>query len=104
MVEWWAWVCVVIGINILVIGRFLAWRKFKRHEYGWYRRGVDGANAEAHCFLFTGERVPLISFNRYYSLCRKKYLDPLGNWERMEEPSPSITCTKCMDLLRNKTK
>ena len=31
MVEWWAWIVGVIGINILVIGRFLAWRKFKRH-------------------------------------------------------------------------
>ena len=35
MIEWWVWVLGVIGINILVIGRFLAWRKFKGHEYGW---------------------------------------------------------------------
>ena len=31
MVEWWAWIVGVIVINILVIVRFLAWRKFKIH-------------------------------------------------------------------------
>ena len=95
-------VFVVIGISILVIGKFSASRRFKKGEYGWYRRGVDGTNAKAHCFLFIGERVPLISFARYYSVCRRKYLDPLGKWERIEDPSPDIMCTKCMDFIREK--
>ncbi len=53
MVEWWAWVLVVIGILIFLIDGFYASRRFKRGEYGWYRSGWDGANAKAHCFLFT---------------------------------------------------
>ena len=104
MVEWWAWVFVVIGINLIAIDRFLAWSKFKKGEYGWYRSGLDGANAKAHCFLFTGERVPRISFGKYYSFCRRKYMSYSGNWERIEDPSPDIMCTKCMDLLRKKKK
>jgi len=102
MVEWWACVCVVIGVAIIVIGRFSALGKFKRHEYGWYRRGYNDANAKAHCFLFTGERVPRISFNRYLSFCRRIYLHPFGNWERIEDPSPDIMCSKCMDYIRKK--
>jgi len=97
-----AWFFIVTGILVIVIGKFLAWRKFKRHEYEWYRRGVDGANAKVHCFLFSGGHVPPLSFVRYYSLCRRKYLDPLGNWERIDDPDPRIMCTKCMDLLRKK--
>ena len=73
-----------------------------KNEYGWYRRGADGVNAKAHCFLFSGERVPLISFARYRSLCRRIYLDPLGNWERIEDPSSDTMCTKCMDVVRRK--
>ena len=104
MVEWWAWVFVVIGISIFVIGGFSGSRRLKKGEHGWYRRGMDGADAKAHCFLYTGERVPLISFNRTYSLCRGKYLDPLGNWERIEDPGPEVMCTKCMDFIRRKKK
>jgi len=108
MAEWSAWVFIVIGILFFVIGGFSASRKFKRGEYGWYRSGWDnpvrfrGANAKAHCFLFSGERVPLISFARYRSLCRSIYLDPLGNWERIEDPSSDTMCTKCMDVVRRK--
>ena len=104
MVEWWALVFIVIGISTFVIGGFFASRRFKKGEYGWYRRGVDGANAKAHCFLFTGERVPLIPFARYYSFCRRWYLSPLGNWERIEDSSPDIMCTKCMDYIARKKK
>lgn len=104
MIEWWVWVCAIIGINIIVIGRFLAWRKFKRHEYRWYRRGMDGADAKAHCFLFSDALVPLIPLHRYFSFCRGKYLDTLGNWERIEDPSPDIMCSKCVDFIRRKKK
>jgi len=103
MVEWWAWVYIVIAILIFVIGRFSASRRSKKGEYGWYRRGLDGANAKAHCFFFTGERVPLMPFFPY-SFCRRRYLSPLGNWERIEDPSPDIMCTKCMDFIRRKKK
>ena len=103
MVEWWAWVFVVIGISMFVIGGFSGSRRLKKGEYGWYRRGVDGANAKAHCFLFTGERVPLISFRRYYALCRRTLLNHRGNWKRIEDPSPDITCPVCMDMVMRKT-
>ena len=114
MAEWSAWVFIVIGISIFVIGGFSASRKFKRGEYGWYRSGLDkpwrlgpfrgGANAKAHCFLFTGERVPFSLFFRY-SFCGRKYLGRLGigNWERIEDPSPDIMCSKCMDYIRRKS-
>jgi len=113
MVQWWAWVSIVIGISIFVIGEFSASRKFKRGEYGWYRSGLDkpwrlgpfrgGANAKAHCFLFTGERMPRISFGRYSSFCRRKYMSYSGNWEKIEDPDPDIMCTTCMDMVRRKT-
>ncbi len=45
MVEWWAWVFIVIGILFFVIGGFSASRKFKRGEYGWYRRSYNSAPA-----------------------------------------------------------
>ena len=104
MVEWWALIFVAIGIGIFVIGGFSASRRFKRGEYGWYRSGWDGANAKAHCFLFTGERVPFKLFFRY-SFCGRKYLGRLGigNWERIEDPSPDIMCSKCMDYIRRKS-
>ena len=95
---------IVIGIAILVIDGFSTSRKFKRGEYEWYHSGWDGANARAHCFLFTGERLPRISFRRYYSFCRRKGLTPLGNWERIEDPSPRIMCIKCRDLEAKKKK
>ena len=103
------WLGIVIVILILLISGFDASRRFKRGEYGWYRSGWDdpvrfrGANAKAHCFLFTGERVPRISFKRYYSFCRRKYMSYSGNWERIEDPSPDIMCTTCMDMVRRKT-
>jgi len=103
MVEWWAWVLVVIAILIFLIDGFFSSRRFERGEYGWYRSGWDGANAKAHCFLFTGERVPRISFKTYYSFCRGKYMSYSGNWERIEDPSPDIMCTTCMDMVRRKT-
>jgi len=103
MVEWWHWLGIVIAILIFLIGGFSTSRKFKRGEYGWYRSGWEGANAKAHCFLFTGERVPRISFRRYYSLCGRRYLFYLGNWERIEDPSPDIMCSKCMDYIRRKS-
>lgn len=102
MVEWWALIFIAIGIGIFIIDRFLARRKFNKGEYGWYRRGLDGANAKAHCFLFTGERVPRISFRKYYSFCRRTYLNSLGNWKRIENPAPDIMCTKCMDFIGRK--
>ena len=104
MDKWLTLVLVIIGIAILVIGGFSGSRRFKKGEHGWYRRGLDGANAKAHCFLFTGERVPLLSFVRSYSLCRGKYLDPLGNWERIDDPSPDVVCSKCMDFISRKKK
>ena len=108
MVEWWTWVLIVIGIIILVIDGFSVSRRFKRGEYGWYRSGLDpflkiGASAKAHCFLFTGESVPRISFRRYYSFCRRTGLTYLGNWEKIEDPSPDIMCPVCMDMVRRKT-
>jgi len=113
MAEGWALGSIVIGISIFVIGGFSASRKFKRGEYGWYRSGLDkpwrlgpfrgGANAKAHCFLFTGERVPRIKFKRYYSFCRRKYMSYSGNWERIEDPSSDIMCSKCMDYIRRKS-
>jgi len=103
MVEWWAWVLVVIAILIFLIDGFFSSRRFERGEYGWYRSGWDGANAKAHCFLFTGERVPRISFKTYYSFCRGKYMSYSGNWERIEDPSPDIMCPMCMDMVRRKT-
>jgi hypothetical protein len=104
LVEWWALIFVAIGIGIFVIGGFSASRRFKRGEYGWYRNGLDGANAKAHCFLFTSERVPFKLFFRY-SFCGRKYLSRLGigNWERIEDPSPDIMCSKCMDYIRRKS-
>ncbi len=107
MVEWWTYVPIVIGIALIIDG-FYASRKFKRGEYGWYRSGLDpflktGASAKAHCFLFTGEPYPLISFRRYYSFCSTKGLTHLGNWERIEDPSPDIMCPVCMDMVRRKT-
>ncbi len=109
MAEWSAWVFIVIGILFFVIDGFYTSRRFKRGEYGWYRSGWDdpvrfrGANGKAHCFLFTGERMPRISFNRYSSFCRRKYMSYSGNWERIEDPSPDIMCTTCMDMVRRKT-
>ena len=109
MVEWWAWVLIIIGIAILIIDGFYASKKFKRGEYGWYRSGWDdpvrfrGANGKAHCFLYTGERLPRISFGFYYSFCRRRYLHSAGNWERIEDPSPDIMCPVCMDMVRRKT-
>ena len=103
MDKWLALFFIIIGIAILVIDGFYASRSFKRGEYGWYRSGWDGANAKAHCFLFTGERVPLIKFKRYYSFCRRKYMSYSGNWERIEDPSPDITCPVCMDMVMRKT-
>jgi len=97
-------VFVVIVISMFVFGRFSGSRRLKKGEYGWYRRGVDGADAKAHCFLFTGERVPPLSFVRYYSLCRGKYLDPLGNWERIEAPSSDAVCSKGMEFIMRKKK
>ena len=108
MLEW-------VGITeVMVIGAILMsvsiiileWKRRRemKHEYGWYRRGSDGVNAKAHYFRFGGEYVPSVSFVRYYSLCRRKYLDPLGNWERIEDPSPDVMCTKCMDFIRRKKK
>ena len=97
-------VIVVMLMSVSII--FLEWKRRRewKHEYGWYRRGSDGANAKAHYFRFGGKHVPLFSFVRYYSLCSRKYLDPLGNWERIEAPSSGIMWTKCMDLLRKKKK
>jgi len=107
MVEWWAGIFIVIGISIFFIGGFFASRKFKRGEYGWYRSGLEGAlegaNAKAHCFLFTGERLPRISFRRYYSFCGRRWLNYRGNWERIGDPSPDIMCSKCMDYIRRKS-
>ena len=103
MFEWWTLVLIVIVISIFLIGGFSASRRFKRGEYGWYRSGLDGASAKAHCFLFTGERVPRISFKKYYSFCRRKYMSYSGNWERIEDPSPDIMCSKCMDYIRRKS-
>ena len=99
-------VMVIVATLMSVSIIFLEWKRRRewKHKYGWYRRGSEGANAKAHYFRFGGEYVPSVSFVRYYSLCRRKHLDPLGNWERMEEPSPSVTCTKCMDLLKSKKK
>ncbi len=99
-----ATVIVVMLISVGII--FLEWKRRSewKHGYGWYRRGADGADASAHYFRFGGEYVPLFSFLRYYSLCRRIYLDTLGDWERMKDPGPSITCTKCMDLLKNRKK
>ncbi len=67
MAEWSAWVFIVIGTLFFVIDGFYTSRRFKRGEYGWYRSGLDkpwrlgpfrgGANAKAHCFLFTSERA-----------------------------------------------
>ncbi len=104
MVEWWALIFVAIGIGIFVIDRFLTRRKFKKGVYGWYRSGLDGVNAKAHCFFFTGERVPFTLLFRY-SFCGRKYLGRLGigNWERIEDPTPDIMCTKCMDYIRKKS-
>ena len=88
-----------VGIVILEWRRWRAWR----HRYGWYRRGADGAGAEAHYFGFGGTHVPFFSFLRYRSLCGRIYLDPLGSWEREEEPGPGIACDKCMDLLKKRS-
>jgi hypothetical protein len=97
-------VIVIVATLISVIIIFLEWKRRRewKHEYGWYRRGADGANAKAHYFRFGGEHVPSVSFVRYYSLCRRKYLDPLGNWERIEDSDLRIMCAKCMDLRRKK--
>ena len=113
MAEWLTWVFIVIGILFFVIDGFYTSRRFKRGEYGWYRSGWDkpwrlgpfrgGANAKAHCFLFTGERVTRLSFNLRYSFCRSRYMSYSGNWERIEDPSPDIMCTTCMDMVRRKT-
>jgi len=90
-------VMVIVAILMTVSIIILEWKRRRewKHGYGWYRRGVDGANAKAHYFRFGGERVPRVSFLRYYSLCRRWYLDPLGNWKRIEDPSLHIMCTKC---------
>lgn len=32
------------------------------------------------------------------------YLHSRGNWERIEDPSPDIMCSKCMDFIRRKKK
>jgi len=88
-----------LSIIILECRRRREWK----HRYGWYRRGADGENAKAHYFHFGGGYVPLVSFLRYYSLCRRTYLHPLGDWERIDEPGPSIACTKCMDLLKKRS-
>ena len=103
------WVSI---IEVMVIGAILTsvsiiileWERRRewKHDYGWYRRGSDGANAKAHYFRFGGEYVPSVSFVRYYSICRRKYLDPLGNWGRIEDPSPDVLCTKCMDIIMRK--
>jgi len=103
MIEWWALVLIVIGISIFLIDGFYASRKFKRGEHRWYRSGLDGVNAKAHCFLFTGERVPRISFKKYYSFCRIKYMSYSGNWEKIEDPSPDIMCSKCVNYIRRKS-
>jgi hypothetical protein len=107
MVEWWAWILIVIGIAIFILGGFYASKKFKRGEYGWYRSGLEialeGANAKAHCFLFTGERLPRISFRRYYSFCGRRWLNYRGSWKRIEDPNPDIMCPVCMDMVRRKT-
>ena len=103
MIEWWALIFIAIGISILIINGFYCSRRFKKGEYGWYRSGLDGVNAKAHCFLFTGERVPRISFKKYYSICRRKYMFYSGNWERIEDPSSDIMCSKCMDYIRRKS-
>ena len=103
------WLVYVILALILLISGFDASRRFRRGEYGWYRSGWDdpvrfrGANGKAHCFLFTGERVPRISFRRYYSFCRRRYMSYSGNWERIEDPSPDIMCSKCMDYIMRKS-
>ena len=65
---------------------------------------MNGANAKAHCFLFSDALVPLIPLHRYFSLCKEKHLDTLGNWERIEDPSPDIMCSECMDYIRKKKK
>lgn len=97
-------VMVIVAILMFVSIMILEWKRRRewKHEYGWYRRGSDGVNAKAHYFRFGGESVPSVSFVRYYSLCKGKYLDPLGNWERIEDPSLDVMCTKCMDLLVRK--
>jgi hypothetical protein len=104
IVEWWAWVFVVFALSLFVIDRFLARKKFTRGEYGWYLSGLDGANSKAHCFLYTGECTPLISIKRYYSFCRRKGMSYWGNWKRIENPTPDIMCTKCMDFIKRKKK
>ena len=83
---------VVAAMVMSVIIIFLSWRKRMKRNGGWYRRGADGANAKAHYFGFGGKHMPFLSFVRDYSLCRRKYLDPLGNWERIEDPCPRIIC------------
>lgn len=108
MLEWVSitevMVIVVILMSISII--ILEWKRRRKWKYedGWYRRSSDGANAKVYYFRFGGEHVPFVSFVRYYSLCRRKYLDPLGNWEKIEDPSPDVMCTKCMDFIRRKKK
>lgn len=95
-------VALLMSVSII----FIEWKRKRewKHKYGWYRRGVDGAITKAHYFHLGGKQEPLISFARYYSLCRRTYLDPLGNWERIEEPSPDTMCPKCMGFLGRKKK
>ena len=94
-------IAILMSVSIII----LEWRRRRewKHRNGWYRRGADGGNAKAHYFRFGGRYVPLVSFFRYYSLCGRTYRDPLGDWERILEPSPSIACTKCMDLLKKRS-
>ncbi len=88
---------------LMSVGAILLWwvrKRAWRHGHGWYRSSLEGPNARAHYFQYGGDYVPRILFAWYYSLCRRKYLH--SSCERIEDTSPDIMCSKCMDFIRRK--